>query len=270
MIATFPMYDGPVAGPAMAAFWQAWREAIADAGIDAPSLSPAPQTSEELHAHWRAPDLFISQTCGFPYLMELVDHVSLIATPHYAVPGCEGPHYTSNIIVHRGARARTVEALAGTTVAINGRNSQSGFNALRAAILPFANAGPFFSSTLETGSHVASLEAVAERKADCAAIDCVSFAHIARDRPALVAEVETIAHTEAVPGLPFITSATRSDTDVEIFRKTLRQVLTTADLADVRQALFLSGMSEVPRTAYDLIRHQVEAAKIAGFDLSPV
>lgn len=263
------MYDGPVAGPAMAAFWQAWRAAIQAAGVDAPPLTTSPGSSEELNALWRSQELFISQTCGYPYVTELTAGVRLIATPHYDVPGCNGPHYSSNIIVHRDASARTIEALAGTTVAINGRTSQSGFNALRAATLPCATAGRFFSATRETGSHSASLAAVAERRADCAAIDCVSFAHIARDTPDLVAEVRTIAHTEPVPGLPFITSTARSDADVEMFRETLRDVLTAPELAEDRGALFLSGMSVMPAAAYEPIRHQIEAAASAGYDFPP-
>ena len=49
-------------------------------------------------------------------------------------------------------------------------------NLFRAAIAPLAGGRPFFSEVIVTGSHAASLEAVADGNAPgLAAIDCVTF-----------------------------------------------------------------------------------------------
>ena len=52
------------------------------------------------------------------------------------------------------ARLRT---FAGRRVAINGRDSNSGMNLLRAAVADLAGGRPYFSRVIETGAHMASL-----------------------------------------------------------------------------------------------------------------
>ena len=77
---------------------------------------------------------------------------------------------------------RELVAFRGSVAAINGENSNSGMNLFRAAIAPIAM-GAFFAKVVATGSHVASLRAVAAGEADLAAVDCVSFALITREQP---------------------------------------------------------------------------------------
>lgn len=116
-----------------------------------------------------------------------------MATPCYAAPGCSGATYRSRIVVRDGDRARTLPELRGRRAAVNERRSNSGMNMFRAALAPLAGRAAFFTSVIETGSHEASLRTVVESDADVAAIDAVSFAHIAREQPTLAAQVRTIA-----------------------------------------------------------------------------
>jgi ABC-type phosphate/phosphonate transport system substrate-binding protein len=58
-----------------------------------------------------------------------------------------------------------------------------------------------------------------------------------------------IARSPAVPGLPLITCAG----DPHEIRTALRKAFTDEALAPVREALLLSGFSELPVSAYDRI-----------------
>ena len=71
----------------------------------------------------------------------------------------------------------SLEDCADKTVVINGPNSNSGMNLLRASVQPYIAAGKsaYFGSTLVSGGHIESLRAVAEGHADIAAIDCVTY-----------------------------------------------------------------------------------------------
>ncbi len=70
---------------------------------------------------------------------------------------------------------------------INGRDSQSGYSALRAIVAPYAGGGRMFSDVSVSGSHRASLRAVAEGRADVATIDAVCWAMAERHEPAAFA-----------------------------------------------------------------------------------
>src|SRR3546814_15586928 len=56
-------------------------------------------------ALWTAPDLLFSQTCGYPLTHALAGRVTLVATPTYGCPGCDGGPYRSEILVRRDAPA---------------------------------------------------------------------------------------------------------------------------------------------------------------------
>ena len=78
---------------AAAAFWAGLRRHMAAAGLS--DLPDDPIVPDDLRAHWRDPDLLLSQTCGYPFASDLAGQVQLVATPCYDAPGCHGPTYTS-------------------------------------------------------------------------------------------------------------------------------------------------------------------------------
>lgn len=180
---------------------------------------------DALHAFWRRDDLLLSQTCGFPLIHGLAPHVRLIGTPHFEVPGCHRQRYRSAIVVRAEDGPATLAGCRGTRAACNGPDSHSGMNALRHAVAPLASDGKFFSAIVPTGSHLASLAAVASGNADVAAIDCVTLAFAAEHHPVLVTGVRQIGFTRAVPGLPFIASRRASMPLARRVRSALRDVL---------------------------------------------
>lgn len=246
---------------AVAAFWVRLRRCMVEQGIDdAPSALAMPS---DLQAHWRDPTLLLSQTCGFPLATSLAGAVRYVATPRFAAPGCAGALYSSAVVVRREEAASNLAAMAGRRVAFNSRDSQSGYNSLRALVAPLASGGRFFGGTLETGGHRLSLAAVRAGTADLAAIDAVTLALVEDHAPEALTGLRVLCHTASAPGLPFITSL--RTTKADLIR--LRQAVATACTAEAPEAraLRLAGIEVLPPDAYDGIRALRDGAARAGY-----
>jgi ABC-type phosphate/phosphonate transport system substrate-binding protein len=201
--AALPMYDLPELRPATDRLWATLAADLRQQGVlDVP---PTLSRDHSPDALWIDPDLLLSQTCGYPLTHALRDRVSVVATPVYDVPGCEGHRYSSFVVVSTRAKAKELADLRGAICAVNDRSSHSGANALRALIAPHSRQGHFFGSVQITGSHHASLAAVAHGQADVAAIDCVTHALLASTQPSLIAKTRILATTRLAPALPYIT-----------------------------------------------------------------
>jgi ABC-type phosphate/phosphonate transport system substrate-binding protein len=264
-LASLPMYNPAEAPGASAALWRGLVRHFRRAGVqDLPDeLTPNP----ELPDHWLSGDLIFSQTCGYPLTHELRGRVVLLATPCYDAPGCEGPDYCSFLVVPADSQARLPADLRGKRAAFNTRDSQSGMNALRAMIAPFADAGRFFSQVIESGGHGASLDLVAAGGAEVAAIDAVSLGLFRLyGRPAL-GRVRILCRSPAVPGLPFISAGAMSHDTVLRLRDGLRAAMADPDLAAARQALLLRDVMLLPESAYDPIVDMERLAERQGYPI---
>jgi len=262
LIAVLPMYDFPWTAAANDALWASISARLAKAGV----RSPARLTrGGDLAALWRDPGLVFGQTCGYPYLSGLNDAVTLIATPQYSFPGCEGASHRSFIV--RAARdpRRALSEFRGATAALNAPDSNTGMNLFRAAIAPVARGAPFFRAIVVTGSHEASLAAVADGVADLASIDCVSFALLKAGRPELLARVAIVAESPLSPGLPFIAAAGLPQTTIAAAREALFAALKDPDLAEARAALGLTGARVATPADYDRVIEIERDATAAGY-----
>jgi len=255
-IAALPMYN---VSPALAADWRALLVDVLR------QVEPSTEIVEpdDLHAFWRRPDLLISQTCGYPFVLGLHEHVQLIATPQFDAPGCDGARYSSVLVTRADAPFDSLPACRGARVACNATDSNSGYNALRHAVAPHAVEGRFFGATLETGSHLGSLRALAEDRADIAAIDCVTMA-FARDAfPELTSRVRELGLTRSSPGLPLIASKRVRPEQIDTLRAALDDAL--AALPERATRLRLKGFAHLPPEAYDSIRQMENEARVANY-----
>ena len=178
---------------------------LAEAGVQAPA---ALARGGDLAAQWRDPGLIFGQTCGYPYVTGLekrrhADRGAGICLPRLRRRRASKLHHPPR----RATRAASSRNFAARRPRSTAQDSNTGMNLFRAAIAPIAGRAPFFRAIVVTGSHEASLTAVAEGQADLASIDCVSFALIERGRPELVERVAVVAESPLSPGLPFIVSA---------------------------------------------------------------
>ena len=208
-------------------------------GIDVPErLTHA----DDVHALWHDPSLVLSQSCGWPLVTELDGLVSTIGTFAYDIPGGYDGYYRS-VLVSSGPA--TPEDLSRATAAVNGFASLSGWISLRAAL-----GGDETSRVIvETGSHVASLAAIRDGRADVAAIDGVTYALVARDRPELLDGVCVVGSGPRVPCLPLIGPRSWDGTTVAEVRAAITGAVARPDLAGVRAALLIERF--VPLDAGD-------------------
>src|SRR3546814_11503112 len=122
MRASPPMYDLPGLEAATDAWWAGLAAAFRAEGLH---QVPERLTREVGHAAlWTAPDLLFSQTCGYPLTHALAGRVTLVATPTYACPGCDGGRYPSEILVLAGATAAPLPAPTSTGPAAHAADSQ--------------------------------------------------------------------------------------------------------------------------------------------------
>ncbi|MEM7489429.1 MAG: PhnD/SsuA/transferrin family substrate-binding protein [Pseudomonadota bacterium] len=191
----------------------------------------------EFGRHWRDPDLVLSMTCALPMRLGLTGDVTLVGSPVWDLPGLPPGHYASHL-VQRADDTRSVEKAAAAGLAINADDSQSGHGALRDAGLH----GP----RIVTGSHAASMAAVAGGQAHLAAIDAVTWA--LSPHPGL----RIARTTPPTPSTPFITARPEWRAPVRVALADAIRAMPPED----RTATKLIGVVDLPGTPYaaDLAR----------------
>ena len=261
--ASLPMYDLPEIRASTDRLWAAIAEELRDGGVG--SVPDALERPADHRDAWRPSGMLLSQSCGYPVAIALRGMLQVVATPHYAAPGCDGHRYSSAVVVRASSRVKTLDALRGRVCAFNSRDSQSGYNALRALVAPIADGNSFFADAIETGSHAASIEAVRARRADVCAVDCVTWALLDRHRPSALSGLEVLCHSERVPGLPLVTAADCTDAIVAQIRDALARAFVRPDLAGVRDALLIAGLTMSAIDAYEPLLAMERAAVASGY-----
>ncbi len=207
----------------------------------------------DLWTHWREPTLLLSQTCGYPLMTGLRDHVWTVATPVYDAPGCEGAWHRAAILVRAGDPAQVMADLAGARLAMNDPLSNTGMNLPRAHVAPLARGAAFFGGVVVTGAHALSAAAVAAGEADVCAIDAVTWALIQRTRPSLAKDLRVLDWTPASPGLPLITARATTPPARAALLSVLRRAMAAPELSGARRALCLAGLVSLPERDYERV-----------------
>lgn len=187
---------------------------------------------DEAGSHWRDPDLVLSMTCSMPMRMGLSRDVVLVGSPVWDLPDLPAGHYASALVTRRGD-TRPLPALAASGIAVNGKDSQSGWGALCDAGL----SGP----VTETGSHAASMQAVAEGRADLAAIDIVTWTMAPHP------DLDIRQITPPTASTPFITSRPEWRAPV----RAALEVAIDAMSPDDRALTRLAGVTDLAPGTYD-------------------
>lgn len=264
-----PMYDWPEVRDATAGLEHALDTALTDAlGLNRKDLIA---WSDEMGppAMWLEPGMLLTQTCGYPLTHTLKGKVQLVGVPHYSAEGCEGPRYCSQLIVSGNSSYESLEDLRGKRAAFNSLDSQSGMNALRHAVAVHAGGSGYFSEVIESGSHLKSMQAVAEGRADIGSIDAVCWALACQELPELTSRLRSIGQTASAPGLPLITSIRFSETDVTKMTEAVKAVLSDPLTASWRRPLGITGFSKVTEEDYEpILAMEREAARLGYPELA--
>ena len=240
MIASLGMYDRAEAQPANDRFWALIRDGMRARGLAAPdSLTRGAGAYWDA---WQSPDLILSQTCGFPYRAKLHGKVTLIGTPDFGVAGCKPGYYRSVLIARADDKRSTLAEFDGAALAFNEDLSQSGWAAPQNHA---AKLGISLPPRLRSGGHLLSVKAVAERKAEIAALDAVTWGMITRWEP-FAKMMKVVAMTDPTPGLPYIAAP---GTDAAAMFTIIAAAIANLGPED-RETLCLKGLIRIPPASY--------------------
>jgi ABC-type phosphate/phosphonate transport system substrate-binding protein len=261
-VAALPMYDWPEARGEVDAQWARLRDAFRQRGIDAPeavaranrelpsvpggilddagkliAADPTTLPPDELDFHqlWLSPALLFGQTCWGPMELGLARHVQVIAQPSYdAFEGGQGELYSSALVMagngeppvaspRDGKALIPIDLLRGRRFIFNSPDSMSGLIGLTRDLEAMGESLDIFASRNESGGHRSSIIAIAEGRADIAAIDCESWALAQRFEPAAKG-VRVVGWTARRKGLPYITARTTPEDTVAAMREAVAAV----------------------------------------------
>lgn len=240
MIAALGMYDRVEVQPSNDRLWALIRDGLRTAGLAAPNALT--RGVGAFWPAWGAPDLVLSQTCGFPYRAKLHGKVALIGTPDFGVNGCAPGYYRSVFVAAKKDERRDVMQFDGASLAFNEDLSQSGW----AAAQNFAQAhGLKLRPTLRTGGHQLSARAVAEGRAEIAALDAITWEMIQRHDP-FAAQLQEVGVTDPTPGLPYISAL---GANADLMFDVISQAITDLSAPDTH-ALCLRGLVKIDPSAY--------------------
>jgi ABC-type phosphate/phosphonate transport system substrate-binding protein len=252
-----PMYALPEMAAANDAFYAALRQAVP--GLP-DHLSPAPPHLPAAIA----PEIVFSQMCGYPLKIFFAGQYTLLGTPLYDFPGCtlgpDGvPTHRSFIITASTAPFASIADLRHKIFALNGHDSNSGMNLPRRMVADIAGGANFFAAVTITGSHLASMAAVAAGAADAAAIDCVTYGFCTQYRPELTAQLRILAETPSSPAIPFISSPATPPETIAALSQALQSRALTAAL----RGLQITAIAPPRPEAYDaVLTYETEAAAL--------
>ncbi len=169
------------------------------------------------HATWRRydgdnSDILFTQMCGYPLFKHDRRQYRILATPHYALPGCAGSRHRAFFMVRADDSAECLGDLRGRVFGCNSLLSNTGMNLPRLSLARIAGGPSFFSSVVMTGAHVRSLRYLSTGAIDVCSIDSVTWGLFKKFDHAAAARFRILDETVSSPCLPFVTSmeATRS------------------------------------------------------------
>ena len=151
---------------------------------------------------------------------------------------------------------RSLQDFDGARFAYNEPLSQSGWAAPQTHA---AKLGLRLPPALQTGGHRLSAQAVAEGRADIAALDAVTFALLQGVEPAMM-RLKEIARTDPTPGLPFITALGQDAAGLFDILAAAIAALAPADWA----ALHLKALVRIPLADYLAVPNPPSPEQIAA------
>ena len=252
-VASLPMYDWPEVQGATDRLWRAIRDQLRAEGIEAPDRLTRPADPATT---WRDPDLLLGQTCGLP-LVTTLPALTVVGAFDHRLSGTPPGSYHSVIIVHRTDPAARIGELAGASVAVNGADSQSG-HAVWRHLLRESDGVDSLGRVLHSGTHRASIQAVAGGGARTAAVDAVSWELARRHEPA-ADRCRVLHRTAPTAGLPIVTARSSARGPLRAALDTVVRHLPEVD----RAALRVHGFVPLDRSAYDEIERRWTAAGTA-------
>jgi len=174
-----------------------------------------PSPEDDPFAGHRA-DLAFVCAPSYPALKEVGSPVALLpVAPVFDDPRAEGrPVYYSDVVVRPDRAASRFEELAGAVWSYNDRRSRSGWLNMLARLAEIGHTGSpeeFFAALIPAGSHLRSLELVADGVADVAAIDSNTLQLVRRREPEKAARLRVLESWGPMPIQPVLAGTALSE-----------------------------------------------------------
>jgi phosphonate transport system substrate-binding protein len=164
--------------------------------------------------------------------------------------------YRSLVIVPADSRARSVEDLRGLSVAYVDPLSFTGKLYLEALVAPLAKDGaPFFGTSAVTHAHTTSLDMLAQRRAQVAAVDSLVWDDIIEREPERARGLRVLHRSPEFGIPPFVTRPGLPDAVRLPLRKALLAMSQDPEGQRVLAALRFDRFELTEDRAYDGLRH---------------
>jgi ABC-type phosphate/phosphonate transport system substrate-binding protein len=201
---------------------------------------------------WARPDKAAVFMCGLPFSLAEPRPYLLAAPIPSAAEFAGQPLYWSEFIVRSDSAHRSVRDTYGARVAFTSTTSQSGFAAPLQFLREAGGQRPLFQEVIEPQlTPQAALAAVAEGRAEVAAIDAYSLQLMRRYTPEVVARVRVVARTPARP-IPALTASSPLESLARAFHQAHDDPALQPVLADLRLSRFVPPEPE----SYDLLSRE--------------
>jgi ABC-type phosphate/phosphonate transport system substrate-binding protein len=220
---------------------QAWRELLQQlarrARVPLQVIEyPAPAPIGELWGHPHKGAVFM---CGLPFTRARPSPY-VVAAPVPSPPEFQGlPLYWSEFVVHADSPHRALSDTFGGRIALTSAESQSGFAAPLRHLRKLDGKLPLYREVIAPQiTPQGALAAVAEGRADVAAIDSYSLHLLRRYAPELVANARVVARTEPRP-IPLLISSEPQDSLVRAFLEAHEDPELHPAMTDLRLSRFV-------------------------------
>lgn len=157
--------------------------------------------------------------------------------------------YASEVVVRAASDAAGLADLVGERLAYNETISFSGYRALEHELAATGRSWEFFGERIRTGSHRESLVALAENRAEAAAVDSHVLMLERRHDPALADAVRVVASLGPYPAPPLAINRIGCDVSEDYLYKLLDQVP-----AETLEQAGIHRWQRVDDACYDAIR----------------
>lgn len=265
LIANARMYS--VAPEAATAWKRLFAWLATESGLDLEIIDHA--FPAKLNDLWGRSDLACTFMCGWPWLRHGATH-RIVAAPVPAAAYAGGrPVYCSHFIVRADSPFQSLEATFGHRFAFTIDDSHSGYNAPRHHLMAYrGDAGrPLYGEIvgpLTTPRRV--LEAIIDGRADVGPQDSFAFDLMSRHLPELTRQVRIVASTPVVPIPALMASQDMAVHVIDRLAAALVQVGSRPELAELRDALCISGFARLDPATYGIAESWAHEAEQRGLE----
>ena len=257
---SLPMYDIEEVRTSTAALLRAVVDAVREVGEDVVVGNASDLEHSSLIAYWAGDEMYMSQSCGLPYLEELQESVDVLGTFLWDGISDGAGNYRTHIVVRGDHEATEIKELRGARPVVSNTQSLSGWCSLGCALAGVTNDPNFVQPYLIGHNHVGSIQLLQDGIADVASIDPATFQLLRRHRPSLVHGLRTIGSGPLTPATPIIVKKVRH-TALDNLRDALHQVLTQDSLTSAMDDIGIVGFVNLDGDDYAPVHELVALAE---------